>query len=104
MALRGNINLSDLKGNISSRGRSRYENADLKALYGDMLNGTIPFIVWDDLYKVTAKTTEKEVTNERAKWRNRATSVFESLGTDRTLTISWTDAHEMVIQLVATEA
>lgn len=100
MALRGNINLSDLKGNLSSRGRSRYENPELAEMLTQLVNGEIQHVVWDDLFTVNAKTTEKEITNQHAKWRNRASSVFASLNTDKVLTISWTDAHEMVIQIV----
>jgi len=99
MALRGSINLSDLKGSVSKRGRDRYENADLSALLAKLVKGDLQFVIWDELFKVTDKTPEKEVVNLHAKWRNRAVSVFEALNTDKKVSIRWTDAHEMVIEL-----
>jgi hypothetical protein len=56
-------------------------------------------IVYDELFTVTGKTTEKQIDNEHAKWRNRAVSVFESLESGRKVSVSWTDAHEMIISL-----
>lgn len=101
MALRGSINLSDLKGSVSKRGRDRYENAELAELLTQLANGALPFVIWDELYSVTKTTTEKVITNERAKWRNRACSVFDSLNTDKKVSIHWTDAHEMVITIAS---
>lgn len=100
MALR-TVNLSDLKGTLNKRGRGRYENADLLALYADLLAGKIPNIVWDELFTVNAKTTDKEVVNLHAKWRNRAVSVFAQTGSDKKISITWTDKHEMVIVLAS---
>lgn len=98
------VNLSELKGSLNKRGRGRYENSDLRALFQDLLDGKIQNIVWDELFKVTPKTTDKELTNLHAKWRNRAVSVFASLGVDtHKPSITWTSEHEMVIVLVAND-
>lgn len=99
MALRGSINLNDLKGSVNKRGRDRYENAELTELFKSLCDGKIPFVVWDELFKVDKNTTQKEITNQHAKWRNRAVSVFEAMNTDKKVSIHWTDQHEMVIQL-----
>jgi hypothetical protein len=95
------VNLSELKGSLNKRGRGRYEDPELKALLIEMLSDGEP-LVYDELYTVTAKTTTKQVDNEQAKWRNRAVSVFESIEASEghKLSITWTDAHEMVISLV----
>ena len=53
----------------------------------------------DDLFAVTAKTTAKTITNERAKWRNRVVSVFESLNTGQKVSVAWTDANEMLVSI-----
>jgi hypothetical protein len=101
MALKGSINLNDLKGSVNKRGRDRYANAELATLLQQLADGKIPFVVWDELYTADKKTPAKTITNERAKWRNRAVSVFEALNTDKKVSIHWTDAHEMVIQLAS---
>jgi hypothetical protein len=100
MALRS-INLSELKGDLNKRGRDRYQNDDLKEMFQALLEGQIENVVWDELFTVTAKTTEKAIANEHAKWRNRAVSVFDSLETQRKLSITWTSEHEMVIVLAS---
>lgn len=103
MAIRSNINLSELKGTLSSRGRERYQDPELLSAFQDLLAGVTENIIMDDLFKVTSKTTDKQVTNERAKWRNRAVSVFESLETNRKVSVAWSDEQEMVITLVPSE-
>lgn len=100
MAIR-TINLSELQGELNKRGRDRYENAELKEMCELLINGEIPHIVWDELFTVTAKTSEKEVANLHAKWRNRAVSVFDSIESGKKASITWSDAHEMVITLAA---
>jgi hypothetical protein len=100
MALRS-INLSELKGDLNKRGRDRYQNDDLKEMFQALLEGQIENVVWDELFKVTDKTSDKTIANEHAKWRNRAVSVFDSLETQRKLSITWTSEHEMVIVLAS---
>jgi len=100
MALRS-INLSELKGDLNKRGRDRYQNDELKAMFQELLNGAIENVVWDELFTVNAKTTDKEIANQHAKWRNRAVSVFETITEDAKLSITWTSEHEMVIVLAA---
>jgi len=92
------VNLSELKGSLNKRGRGRFEDPALREALAQMLvDGEA--IVYDELFTVTAKTTEKQIDNEHAKWRNRAVSVFESLESGRKVSVSWTDAHEMIISL-----
>lgn len=92
------VNLSELKGSLNKRGRGRFEDPELKQAMEQMLIDGEP-IVYDELFTVTAKTTEKQIDNQHAKWRNRAVSVFTSLGTDHKVSIAWTDEHEMIISL-----
>ena len=99
MAIKKNINLSDLKGSLSNKGRERYKDPELTQAFRELLSGEIPNVVLDELFKVTPKTTEKTITNERAKWRNRAVSVFDALESGRKISVSWSDEHEMVIVL-----
>ena len=103
MAIKKNINLSDLKGTLSNKGRERYQDPELAQAFRELLAGEIPNVVMDDLFKVTAKTTEKTITNERAKWRNRAVSVFDSLESGRKISVSWSDEQEMVIVLASSD-
>jgi hypothetical protein len=92
------VNLSELKGSLNKRGRGRFEDPVLREALAQMLvDGEA--IVYDELFTVTSKTTEKQIDNEHAKWRNRAVSVFESLESGRKVSVSWTDAHEMIISL-----
>lgn len=97
MAVR-KVNLGELKGSLNQRGRSRFTDPDLKSALEQMLIDGEP-VVYDELFTVTAKTTEKQIDNEKAKWRNRACSVFDSLESGKKVSISWTTAHEMIISL-----
>jgi hypothetical protein len=99
MAVR-KVNLSELKGTLNKRGRGRYEDPELKALLIEMLIDGEP-LVYDELFIVTSKTTNKQIDNEQAKWRNRAVSVFESIkeSEGHKLSITWTDEQEMIISL-----
>jgi len=94
------VNLSELKGTLNKRGRGRYEDPELKEALIIMLQDGEP-LVYDELFTVTSKTTNKEIDNQQAKWRNRAVSVFESIkeAEGRKLSITWTDEQEMVITL-----
>ena len=89
------VNLSDLKGSLSKKGKPRYENSELLQAFKDMLEDGTP-IVWEEA-KVIGNTDD-EVNACKAKWRNRATSVFATLDSNVTISIVWTtDTHEMVI-------
>ena len=94
------VNLSELKGTLNKRGRGRYEDPELKEALIIMLQDGEP-LVYDELFTVTSKTTNKEIDNQQAKWRNRAVSVFESIEASAgfKLSITWTDEQEMVITL-----
>jgi len=96
------INLSDLKGKTSQRGRKRYANATLTEYLREMVSTREGFGV-PELLTVTPKTTEKQIQTQKAKWRNRIVSLFEELNfPGHRISISWTDAHEMVVEMVET--
>ena len=89
------VNLSDLKGSLSKKGKPRYENSVLLQAFKDMLEDGEPFI-WESV-ELDGETVA-EVDASKAKWRNRATSVFATLDSNVTISIVWTtDTHEMVI-------
>lgn len=90
------VNLSDLAGSLSQRGRERYKNDELKQALETMLEDGQPFI-WETA-KVTGKN-DNEVSASKAKWRSRAVSVFESLNSEQGISVRWTDQNEMVIIL-----
>lgn len=98
MAVR-KVNLGELKGSLNQRGRSRFQDPDLLEAFKQMLIDHEP-VVYDELFVVTNKTTDKELDNQKAKWRNRAVSVFDSLESGHKVSISWTTANEMIISLV----
>jgi hypothetical protein len=98
MAVR-KVNLSELKGSLNKRGRGIFDDPELKEAFKQMLiDGES--VVYDELFTITSKTTDKQIDNEHAKWRNRAVSVFNSLESGYKVSISWTDEHEMIISLV----
>ncbi len=90
------VNLADLQGSLSKRGRERYHDPELAQALREMLaDGSS--IMW-----LTAKVegkTEKALNASRAKWRSRAVSVFQSLNAPENvgISISWTDTDKMVI-------
>lgn len=90
------VNLSDLKGSLSSRGRDRYSDPDLADALRDAMNDGESFI-WETA--VVSGKTDKQVTASKAKWRSRAVSVFTALdGADGyKVRIQWTDTNEMVV-------
>lgn len=91
------VNLSDLRGSLSKRGRARYSDPTLAQSFAEMLAGEMEAFIWLDA--VPTGKTEAEVTSDKAKWRARAVSVFNSLGSGRRVTIGWTQDNEMVISL-----
>jgi hypothetical protein len=90
------VNLNDLKGSLSSRGRERYRNDELAQAFRDAMNDGESF-VWE--LAVVSGKTEKQVNASKAMWRSRATSVFAGLdGTDgHKVRIQWTADNEMVV-------
>ena len=93
------VNLSELKGSLNKRGRERFNDPELREALKQMLIDGEP-VLYDELFTVTAKTTDKQIDNEHAKWRNRAVSVFNSLESNRKVSVTWTTEHEMIISLV----
>lgn len=91
------VNLSDLQGSLSKRGRARYADPMLAQSLAEMLNGEMEAFIWLDA--VPVGDTESALNADKAKWRARAVSVFNSLGSTRKVTIGWTTDNEMVISL-----
>lgn len=90
------VNLADLQGSLSKRGRERFHDPELAQALREMLVDKSPF-VWETA--VVEGKNEKQLNASRAKWRSRAVSVFTSLNAPENvgISISWTDANEMVI-------
>lgn len=90
------VNLSDLQGSLSKKGRDRYADPELAEALTTMCQDGQPF-VWDTA--VVKGKTEKELVASKAKWRSRAMSVFTALnlGDEYAITIRWTTNNEMVI-------
>lgn len=89
------VDLSALAGELSQRGRSRFQDPELHEALVAMVDDREP-IAWDTA--VVKGKNETEVEASKAMWRNRATSVFSTIETDMEITIRWTKANLMVIQ------
>lgn len=101
------VNLSDLQGSLSQRGRERYSNPELKDALLEAIQAETKddkSFIWEEA--VVEGKTEKALTASKAKWRSRAVSVFDSI-TDhkgQKVTIQWTtDTNEMVISVIPAE-
>lgn len=92
------VNLSDIQGSLSKRGRERYSNPELAEALRNLL-ATGEAFIWEDA-QPEGDTKEKHNAS-KAKWRNRATSVFETLNSTATVSIQWTTNDEMVISIKA---
>ena len=93
------VNLSDLAGSLSKRGRERFSDPDLLEAFRESLPDGASFI-WTDA--VVDTSTDKALNASKAKWRSRAVSVFRSLGvTTHKVTIQWTDDHRMVVTVLS---
>lgn len=89
------VNLSDLKGSLSQRGRERFHDDELHQAFMEAIEMGGDTFVWETA-QVEGKS-EKARTASKAKWRSRATSLFSTLETEMTISVRWTDANEMVI-------
>jgi hypothetical protein len=89
------VDLSELAGELSQRGRSRYEDPELHEALLAMIADREP-IAWDTA--VVKGNSETEIEASKAMWRNRASSVFATIDTDMEITIRWTKSNLMVIQ------
>jgi hypothetical protein len=90
------VNLSDLSGSLSKRGRERYTDPELQSALVEAMSDGESFI-WDTA--VVSGKTDKALTASKAMWRSRAMSVFTGIAGNETqrLRIQWTDANEMVL-------
>lgn len=92
------VNLTDLQGQLSKRGRERYTNPELAQAFREAIVDGESF-VWEEA-QVTGKT-DKEITASKAKWRSRAKSVFDGLNANNhKVTIGWTVTNEMVVTVL----
>lgn len=103
------VNLSQLQGSLSQRGRERYSNPELKEALLEAIQAETKddkSFIWEEA--VVEGKTEKALTASKAKWRSRAVSVFDTFSdlekNGQKVTIQWTtDTNEMVISVVPTE-
>lgn len=91
------VNLGELKGQLNKRGRSRYNDPEVRAHMETLLATGEP-VAYGGLYDAT-DLSETEIVNIRAKWRNRFTSVVASIDPNRKVSVHWTTEHEVVITL-----
>jgi|LakMenE18May11ns_1017448.scaffolds.fasta_scaffold9716087_1 hypothetical protein len=96
------INLADLAGSLSKKGRTAFFDDTLKdALMALMLGeGNENAFIWDDGF-VNPNKAQNEQTKLQAKFRSRANSVVkqivESEKTDFAITVQYTNDGDMVI-------
>lgn len=94
------VNLEDLVGELSQRGRQPFSNEVLFNAFIAMLNGELNAMIWDDGF-VEPELNETEQTRLQAKFRNRATSVLKQVlelnGKEMKVVIQYTKSGEMVI-------
>lgn len=97
------VNLSDLSGSLSKRGRERYTDPELQSALVDAMSDGESFI-WDTA--VVSGKTDKALTASKAMWRSRAMSVFTGIAGNETqrLRIQWTDANEMVLTVYSAQS
>lgn len=89
------VKLADIQKSMAKRGREKFVDAELaKDIAG--LKSHDEVIVWEKA-KVNLQATAKKLNAEKAKWRNRATSVAESVEVE--VTIGWLASGEMYITL-----
>jgi hypothetical protein len=96
------VDLSALAGELSHKGRSRFMDDELLSALRDAIDNGGDLFVWETA-KVTGKT-ETERDASRAKWRNRATSVFAQLPEDTTsaykVKVQWTKTNDEMVLTV----
>lgn len=90
------VNLNQLSSMLAPRGRDPYADAELLEALLDMLVDGEPF-QWETA--VIEGATDKAITASKAKWRNRAVSVFNSIDTDRKITVAFGTENELFILL-----
>lgn len=96
------VNLNDLAGSLSKRGREAFHDENLKVALIDLMNGegNENAFIWDDAF-VNPVIGEKLKTAEQAKYRSRANSLVKQIATENgkefAITVQYTNAGEMVI-------
>lgn len=96
------VNLNDLSGSLSKRGREAFHDDNLKVALIELMNGegNENAFIWDDAF-VTPTLGEKAKTTLQAKFRSRANSLVKQIATDNgkefAITVQYTNAGEMVI-------
>lgn len=90
------INLQDLSAKLAPRGRDPYQDGELLEAFMEMLEDGEPF-QWESA--VIEGKNEKEITASKAKWRNRAVSVFSQIETDEKISVHFGTENELFILL-----
>lgn len=96
------VNLNDLKGSLSKRGRDPFFDADLKAAFEELADDETNemVLVWDDGF-VDPNKNDDEQSRLKAKFRQRANSIVQQVVEEKkknfAITIRYTDGGEMVI-------
>jgi hypothetical protein len=96
------VNLSDLAGSLSKRGREAFHDDNLKVALIELMNGegNENAFIWDDAF-VVPTLSDKAKTTLQAKFRSRANSLVKQIATDNgnefAITVQYTNAGEMVI-------
>lgn len=96
------VNLNDLQGSLSKRGRDAFHDAILEDALIELLNGegNENAFIWDDGF-VAPNATDKEKTKLQAKFRSRANSVVKQIaqksGKEFAITVQYTNDGQMVI-------
>jgi len=89
------VNLNDLKGQLSSRGRAPYENPELEA----EIMSLDPAIDGDaTIYEGSqGDPSSEDYTNHKAMWRGRAETIADKNGI--AISVQWLTTGQMVISL-----
>ena len=96
------VNLEDLAGSLSKRGREAFHDDNLKVALIELMNGegNENAFIWDDAF-VVPTLSDKAKTTLQAKFRSRANSLVKQIATDNgkefAITVQYTNAGEMVI-------
>jgi hypothetical protein len=96
------VNLNDLQGSLSKRGREPFFDAELKQGLIDLLDGegNENAFIWEDGF-VNPNVKADEQTKLQAKFRSRANSmvnqIVEQTNKEFAITVQYTDEGDMVI-------
>lgn len=98
------VNLSDLAGSLSQRGRDRYTDPELHEAFVEAIGDGGSSFIWETA--VIEGKTEKAKKASQAKWRNRAVSVFTAIAESEgmKLSVRWTVDNECLLIVAEQES